>query len=136
VSDQASGEFDVKLAPQAADPGGDPGIGRMTLDKEFRGDLVGTSSGQMLSAMGTVQGSAGYVAIERVTGTLKGRAGSFVLQHTGVMDRGKASLSVIVVPDSGTDQLTGQSGQLDISIEGKKHSYVLEYSLPEAPWPA
>lgn len=132
MSNQASGEFDVKLAPQAADPGGDPGIGRMIMDKQFRGDLVGTSWGQMLSAMGTVQGSAGYVAIERVTGTLRGRAGSFMLQHTGLMDRGKPSLSLIVVPDSGTEQLAGLTGRLEIVIEGKKHSYVFEYSLPEA----
>ena len=84
----------------------------------------------MLSAMSPVQGSAGYVALERVTGTLTGLAGSFVLQHGGLMDRGQASLSVVIVPDSGTDQLTGISGRLDIVIEGKKHSYVLEYTLP------
>ena len=129
---RAEGTFDVKLEAKAADASGDPGIGRMTIDKVFAGDLEATSKGQMLSAMGSVQGSAGYVAIERVTGTLHGRRGSFVLQHTGLMDRGKPSLSVIIVPDSGTDQLAGLSGRLDIVIEGGKHSYVLEYILPEA----
>ena len=128
MSERARGEFEVKLAPQA--PDGDSGVGRMTIDKSFAGDLVGTSLGQMLSVMGAVQGSAGYVAMERFTGTLAGRSGSFALQHKGVMDRGAPFLEILVVPDSGTDQLTGISGRLDIVIEGKKHSYVLEYSLP------
>src|SRR4051794_11990584 len=96
----ASGPFDVKLAPQT-DAGSESGIARMTIDKQFHGDLEATSVGQMLSAMGSVKGSAGYVAIEKVTGTLQGRKGSFVLQHNATMDRGKPELNIIVVPDSG-----------------------------------
>ena len=126
MTNRANGTFEVKMSPQEADMS----VGRMTIDKSFAGDLVGTSLGQMLSVMGAVQGSAGYVAMERFTGTLAGRSGSFALQHKGVMDRGAPFLEILVVPDSGTDQLTGISGRLDIVIEGKKHSYVLEYSLP------
>jgi hypothetical protein len=103
----------------------------MVIDKQFHGDLEGTSKGQMISAMGSVKGSAGYVAMERVTGKLKGRTGSFVLQHNGTMTRGAPQLSVTVVPDSGTDQLTGIAGMLTIKIEGGKHSYEFEYTLPE-----
>ena len=126
---RAEGTFEVELVPQV-DPGRNPGLGRMTIDKTFQGDLEATSQGQMLSAMSSVQGSAGYVALERVTGTLKGRPGSFVLQHTGLMDRGKPSLAILVVPDSGTDQLTGLSGRFEVIIEGKKHSYAFDYVLP------
>jgi len=128
---RAEGKFDVQLVPQAAEPGRDPGLGRMTIDKEFTGDLVATSQGQMLSAMSPVQGSAGYVALERVSGTLHGRPGTFVLQHTGLMDRGAPSLSIVVVPDSGTDELTGLAGTLAIIIEGKAHSYAFDYTLPD-----
>jgi hypothetical protein len=119
------------MAPLPADdPGADASIGRMSLDKQFHGDLEGTSKGQMLSAMGGVKGSAGYVAMEKVSGTLKGRSGSFVLQHSGTMNRGVPQLIVSVVPDSGTDQLTGLAGVLEIIIESGKHSYHFEYSLP------
>jgi hypothetical protein len=105
---QAKGPFDVKLTPQPAAPGIEQAnLGRMTLDKQFHDDLEATSLGEMLSAMGQVQGSAGYVAIERVTGSLHGKQGSFVLQHHGIMNRGVPELSVTVVPDSGTDALTG-----------------------------
>jgi hypothetical protein len=129
----ASGTFDVKLTPQAAEDG-DAGLGRMTIDKQFHGDLEGTSKGFMLSSAGTiVKGSGGYVAMEKVTGTLKGRAGSFVLQHSGTMTRGTPQLSVTVVPDSGTGQLEGISGTLTIKIDQGKHSYEFDYSLPEAP---
>ena len=126
----ATGPFEVKLAPQA-DATTDAGIARMTIDKQFHGDLEATSVGQMLSAMGSVKGSAGYVAIEKVTGTLHGRKGSFVLQHNATMDRGKPELSIIVVPDSGTGDLEGLTGSMKIDISNGKHSYEFDYQLPE-----
>ena len=129
----ASGTFEVKLTPQAAEDGADAGLGRMSSDKQFHGDLEGTSKGQMLSAMGSMKGSAGYVAMERVTGTLKGRTGSFVLQHSGTMTRGAPQLSVTVVPDSGSGQLAGLAGTMTIKINEGKHSYEFEYTLPETP---
>ena len=104
----------------------------MTIDKQFHGDLEGTSKGQMLTGMTEVKGSAGYVAIEKVTGTLKGRSGSFILQHTGVMNRNVPQLTITVVPDSGTGQLAGLTGSLTIKIAPDgKHSYDFEYTLPE-----
>jgi hypothetical protein len=128
---RASGPFEVKLASQPAAPGIETAkLGRMTLDKRFSGDLDAASLGEMLSAAGHVQGSAGYVAIERVTGTLHGKSGSFVLQHTGTMDRGVPSLSIQVVPDSGTEALTGLSGSMQILIEQGKHFYTFDYDLP------
>ena len=133
MTSHASGTFEVKLMPQAAEDGADAGLGRMSIDKQFHGDLEGTSKGQMISAMGSVKGSAGYVAMERVTGTLKGRTGSFVLQHSGTMNRGAPQLSVTVVPDSGTGQLTGLAGTLTIKIDEGKHSYEFDYTLPEMP---
>jgi hypothetical protein len=128
MTNRATGTFEVKVTPQEATES--PGVGRMLLDKQFHGDLEATSKGQMLAAMTAVQGSAGYVAIEQVSGKLKGRAGTFVLQHHGIMDRGKPNLSVTVVPDSGTGELAGLSGKMDILIEGGKHSYVFEYQIP------
>jgi hypothetical protein len=125
----AAGTFEVKLAPQPTDA---VGLGRMSIDKQFHGDLEATSKGEMLAAMTETKGSAGYVAIERVTGALHGRTGTFVLQHSGTMNRGAASLSVTVVPDSGTDKLAGLSGKMAIQVEGGKHSYEFEYTLPEA----
>jgi hypothetical protein len=104
-------------------------LGRFTLDKQFGGDLEGTSKGQMLSAGTSVQGSAGYVAIERVTGTLHGRSGSFVLQHTGTMTRGAPQLTVSIVPDSGTGQLAGLAGTMTLDIAGGNHLYELQYTL-------
>jgi len=128
---QANGPFEVKLAPQPAAPGIESAnLGRMTIDKQFQGDLEATSLGEMLSAMGQVQGSAGYVAIERVTGILHGKQGSFVLQHYGIMDRGAPQMTITVVPDSGTDALAGLSGSMQIQIEDGKHSYTFDYSLP------
>ena len=128
---RAKGEFDVKLTPQPSDdksPGAP--MGRMTIDKVFRGDLAGTSKGEMLTAMApTVKNSGVYVAVERVTGTLNGRTGSFALHHTGIMDRGNQNLTITVVPDSGTDGLVGITGKMNIIIEGSKHFYELEYSL-------
>jgi len=131
----ASGPFDVKLAPRQDDKVGDPTVGRMSIDKQFHGDLEAISKGQMLTAMTEVKGSAGYVAIERVTGTLrtpKGeRSGSFALLHRGIMTRGAPELSVTVVPDSGTGQLTGLTGTMTIHIVDGKHSYDFDYALPE-----
>jgi hypothetical protein len=132
MTKRASGPFDVKLAPQPADDKDqDPKLARLLLDKQFHGDLEAASKGTMLSAATDVKGSAGYVAIEKVTGTLGGRRGSFVLQHSGSMDRGAASLTIRVVPDSGTDGLVGLTGSMTIEIAaGGKHSYVFDYSLP------
>jgi hypothetical protein len=101
----------------------------MTIAKEFHGDLEAASVGQMLASMSEVKGSAGYVAIEKVTGTLHGRAGGFVLQHRGVMNRGAAELSVTVVPDSGAGDLVGIKGSMNIIIEAGKHSYEFDYTL-------
>ena len=125
---RASGEFDVKLLPQAAEEGF-PEPGRLMLDKVFRGDLEATSRGQMLAIRTAIEGSAGYVAMERVNGALAGREGTFALQHSGTMDRGRPSLSVTVVPDSGTGDLIGLSGRMDIIIEGGKHFYSFDYSF-------
>ena len=112
-----------------ADEAGNP-IGRMTLDKQFHGDLEARSVGQMLAFRTEVEGSAGYVAMERVSGSLSGRAGSFVLQHSGTMHRGKPGLTITVVPDSGTGKLTGLSGTMNIDIEEGRHSYSFAYVLP------
>jgi hypothetical protein len=126
---QASGTFVVKLVPLPADDADTGAFGRLSIDKTFSGELAGTSKGQMVGAFTAVEGSAGYVALERVSGALNGRAGSFILQHSGTMSHGNQSLSVSVVPDSGTEELTGLAGTMQIIIEGKKHSYVFEYSL-------
>lgn len=127
---QAQGTFDVKLAPQPAAPGIEAArLGRMTIDKQFHGDLHGSSLGEMLSAGTEVPGSAGYVAIERVSGTLHGRQGSFVLMHFGSMERGVPSLRVTVVPDSGAGGLAGIRGELVIRIEQGRHQYTFDYSL-------
>lgn len=123
----ASGEFDVRLASVAT---ADPTIGEMTLAKTFRSGLQATGSGRMLAVRTPTDGSAGYVAMETVTGTLDGRTGSFVLQHSGTMARGGQSLSVAVVPDSATGDLTGLSGAMTIRIEGAKHFYTFRYTLP------
>jgi len=128
VTQHASGTFDVNVAPQPTDA---PGISRMSLDKQFHGDLEATSMGEML-ANGSASGSGVYVAMEVVTGTLHGRSGSFALHHTGIMTRGTPVLSVNVVPDSGTGELTGIAGSLRIIIEGGKHSYEFDYTLPDA----
>ena len=124
---QATGTFVVKLTPQV--DGEDLGLGRMTIDKQFHGDLEATSQGQMLAARSSVKGSAGYVAMERVSGSLGGRSGTFVLQHSGTMTRGEPQLSVTVVPDSGTGELTGLSGKMAINIAEGEHSYVFEYAI-------
>ena len=127
---KARGTFEVKLSPQ--DQGADMPVGRMQIDKQFQGDLVGTSKGQMLMASSSsVKDSAGYVAIEKVTGTLNGRRGSFYLQHNGVMTRGVGELTITVIPDSGTDELVGLRGKVNIVIAEGKHSYEFEYTLGE-----
>ena len=131
VTDHVRGAFDVTLTPQANDDDGSGvPLGRLTIDKRFHGALDATSRGEMLSARTAVQGSAGYVAIERVTGTLAGRRGSFVLQHTGVMDRGGRQLTITVVPDSGTGELAGLTGRMNIIIEAGAHRYEFDYTLP------
>jgi len=128
---RAHGTFEVKMIPQPAQDGvGDPGIGRMALDKQFHGDLEATGKGQMLAAGTDVPGSAGYVALERVSGTLHGRHGTFALQHSGTMTRGAPQLSITVVPDSATGELLGLAGRLVITIADGKHSYDFEYTLP------
>ena len=129
----ASGSFNVKLTPQKPDtPETESAkLGRMAIDKQFQGDLEAVSKGEMLSAMTDVKGSAGYVALERVSGTLGGRGGSFVFQHSGTMTRGEAQLSVSVVPDSGTAELAGLAGKLSIQITEGKHSYAFDYTLPD-----
>jgi len=130
VTTRATGTFDVKLNPLAndADPQGST-LARLSIDKEFRGDIEGTSKGEMLSAGTQTKGSAGYVAMERVTGTLHGKRGTFVLQHSATMNRGAPQLLITVVPDSGTEELVGLSGALAILIESGKHSYQFDYSL-------
>lgn len=126
---KATGPFDVKMSPASA---ADAAVGRFTLDKKYHGDLVAIATGEMLTAMTTVKGSAGYVALEKVTGKLAGRTGTFHLQHHGIMNRGAPSLTITVVPDSGTGELTGLSGKMDISIAADRaHNYTFEYSLPE-----
>ncbi len=129
---RASGTFEVKISPQAPDENSENStVGRMLLDKKFHGDLEGTSKGQMLAVMTGVEGSAGYVAMEQVTGTLNGRNGTFALQHTGTVTRGTPQLSVTVVPDSGTDQLVGLAGNMQIIIADGKHSYEFDYTVGE-----
>jgi Protein of unknown function (DUF3224) len=129
---RAIGTFDVKLVPQTSgDPSADASISRMSIEKQFHGALEGASKGEMLASIGGIQGSAGYVAMEQVTGSLDGRAGIFVLEHTGTMTRGVPTLSVNVVPDSGTEQLRGLSGSMKIDVIDGTHHYELTYKLDE-----
>jgi hypothetical protein len=129
----ARGTFDVTMTPQSSNTHDGITEARMLLEKRYQGHLEAQGSGTMLSTMTTVKGSAGYVAMERVTGTLHGRRGSFVLQHSGVMTRGAQSLTVVIVPDSGTGELTGISGTCGITVAGGVHSYELHYSVASAP---
>lgn len=129
MTHHATGTFDVKVIPQPADDAAGGPFSRLFLDKQFRGALEGTSKGQMVAFRSAVEGSAGYVALELVSGTLDGRQGTFVLQHNGLMRRTVPSLTVTVVPDSGTDELTGLAGTFTIILEGKNHSYDFEYTL-------
>jgi hypothetical protein len=130
MSTLAKGTFQTTATPQPPyDTDEGATLGRMTIAKRFEGDLVGTGAVEMLSAVTAVKGSAGYVAIERVKGTLHGRRGSFVLQHTGTMNRGAPSLTVTVVPDSGTAELEGLTGSMSIDIVDGKHFYTFDYAL-------
>lgn len=124
----ATGTFEVTLTP-ASEPGAS--VAAMTIAKTFQGDLVGSSTGQMLAIRTAVERSAGYVAMERITGTLGGRKGSFALQHSGTMDNGAQSLAIAVVPDSATGGLAGLKGTMAIRIEGGKHFYTFRYTFPE-----
>lgn len=131
VTHKVEGPFSVKLAPQQ-DENAPANLGRMTLDKTYEGPLQATAQGQMLTAMTAVKGSAGYVAVERVEGSLQGKKGGFTLQHSGTMAHGSQQLSITVVPDSGTGELEGISGEMDIRIEeGGSHFYVFRYTLPQ-----
>ena len=123
---QANGTFHVDLQPLADDT---TPPNRLSINKQFHGDLEATSQGQMLSVMTEVKGSAGYVAIEQVSGTLHGRQGTFVLQHSGIMTRGQPSLTIVVVPDSGTGELAGLSGTMTIDITDGQHFYTLDYQI-------
>ncbi len=130
MSNHASGPFEVKLGPLPtynADEGAM--LGRMSIDKHFHGALEATSKGEMLTAGSVVKGSAGYVAIERVNGTLNGRTGTFVLQHSATMNRGVPHLAIAVVPDSGTGELTGLTGTMDIVIANGQHTYTFDWQL-------
>ncbi len=130
MSVTVTGSFTVSMTPQPADAFADGAtLGRMTLDKTFSGPLAATSKGQMLTGMGGVKGSAGYVAIERPIGTLDGKRGSFILQHSGTMTRGVGQLTLTVVPDSGTEELMGLSGSMQIEVVDGEHRYTFRYSL-------
>ncbi len=131
TSNLITGQFTVALAPIDGYAKGQNGInlGRMSIDKTFKGALNASSQGEMLSAMTPVQGSAGYVAIEQVIGELEGKKGSFVLQHFGTMDKGQDSLILNVIPDSGTDKLEGLAGSMKIRIENGVHHYDFQYTL-------
>lgn len=128
MNSHARGTFDVKTIPQPADDAR-VAIGRLLLDKQFHGDLDATSKGQMLAVRTAVASSAGYVAMEQVSGTLLGRTGTFALQHSGTMNRGEQELLITVVPDSGTGELEGLTGTMTIVIEGGKHEYDFEFEL-------
>ncbi len=130
VTQHAAGTFDVKVTPQKDEGVGHATIGRMGIDKQYHGDLVGTGLGQMLAGMGEVKDSGAYVAIERVTGTVHGKTGSFAVHHLGVMDRGAQRLVITVIPDSGTGDFAGITGTMTIEIKGGAHYYTLDYTLP------
>ena len=130
---RAQGSFEVGLTPLPTDDrAAGSTLGRMAIDKQFHGDLEATSRGEMLTAGTAVEGSAGYVAIERVSGRLHGRSGSFILQHHGIMARGVPQLSITVVPDSGTGDLVGLTGTMAIVIADDQHAYAFEYTLDDA----
>ncbi len=131
---EATGTFEVKVKPLTEDikvPG--VPVGRMSIDKQFKGDLEGTSLGEMMTVGTPVKGSAGYVAVEVVTGSIKGRKGAFTLMHHATMkENADFRMNIVVVPDSATGELAGLTGKMDIIIEGAKHSYRFDYTLPEA----
>jgi hypothetical protein len=133
MTNHARGQFDVKITPtQEKTP--DPALGRLLVEKKYHGDIDASSVGEMITS-GNGTKSGGYVLIERVTGTLNGKRGSFSLQHSGIMDNGEPTLTILVVPGSGTDQLTGLSGKFTLNLDdirAGKHVYDLTYTLPEA----
>ena len=132
MTKHATGPFEVKITPQPTDDKSETPLGRMSIDKQLHGDLEGTSHGEMLTAGTTEKNSGGYVAVERFTGTLHGRTGTFILQHSATMNRGVPHLLITVVPDSGTGQLKGIAGTFNVIItKDGKHSYDFEYTLPE-----
>jgi hypothetical protein len=134
MTSQAVGTFEVKVKPLPEDEkvAGVP-VGRMSIDKTFKGDIDGTSAGEMMTTGTAVKGSAGYVAVEIVTGSIKGRKGAFTLMHHATMkENADFRMNIVVVPDSGTSELTGLAGKMEIIIEGGKHSYRFDYTLPEA----
>jgi hypothetical protein len=126
VGNCATGTFAVTLTAQ---PCSEAALGRMAIDKRFEGDLQGTSKGEMLAASTGMKSSAGYVALERITGSLHGKSGAFVLQHNGIMNRGEGQLTITVVPDSGTDELSGLQGTMSIVVEKGVHSYRFDYTI-------
>lgn len=128
---RASGTFDVEIKPLDFHSAKEPSLGRMAIAKQIHGELTGTSVGEMLTAGTDTKGSGAYVAVERVTGSVGGRAGSFSMHHVGVMTRGEPSLVIHIVPDSGTGQLAGIAGTFTIHIAAGKHSYDLDYTLPD-----
>lgn len=134
VTQRATGSFEVKLTPQPVHEGAEGVLGRRSIAKQFQGELAGTSRGEMLSYWSDATGSGAYVAIERFTGTLGGRTGSFLLVHKGIMDRGGGPpLDITVAPDSGDGELEGIVGSMDIIMEGGRHDYVFTYTLPASP---
>jgi Protein of unknown function (DUF3224) len=131
VTQRANGTFEVTITPvEPAGRAADASINRMFIDKVFEGELEARSTVLMLAVSTETEGSAAYVAMERVTGALHGRSGSFALQHSGTMTRGAPELVVNVVPDSGTDELAGLTGRMAIDIVDGKHLYEFTYSLP------
>jgi hypothetical protein len=133
MKNTATGSFEVKMKPlDAYNKTEGAKVGRMSIDKRFTGDLDAVSVGEMLSAITAVEGSAGYVAIETVSGSLHGRNGTFVLQHHATMTRGKPQMEVVVVPDSGTGELQGLEGRLEIIVADGKHGYRFDYALTPA----
>ncbi|VVD94490.1 hypothetical protein PIN31009_01799 [Pandoraea iniqua] len=131
MNQSANGAFHVQLGPQSlSSVAENTGLGRLSLDKQYSGDLDATSQGEMLAFRSGVQGSAGYVAMETVRGKLHGRSGSFVLQHSSTMTRGAPAQSITVVPDSGTEALVGLTGSMVITITDGRHTYAFDYTLP------
>jgi Protein of unknown function (DUF3224) len=136
MTHRASGAFDVKVTPQKPDTqiARTANLGRLTIDKQFHGDLEASAKGEMLAAQSEVKGSAAYVALERVTGKLRGRAGSFVLQHSATMTRGAPESTITVVPDSGTGELAGLSGSMRVQVAADgSHSYQFEFTIEPRP---
>jgi hypothetical protein len=132
LSARANGAFDVKISPlRLSEQSADPKLGRMAIEKQYHGDLEAAAKGEMLTAQSELKDSGVYVAVERVTGTLNGKRGSFAMYHSGIMNRGKPELTITVVPDSGTEELQGLMGTMNIKIDNGKHSYDFEYSLPQ-----